>query len=195
MDKDNCIDLSTLEAEAAPFPYCYDTQVLLGGMDLLVYEWLSQTDLWRITHADFYDQYEFSLWDVALPQALQALQSQATVAAITAKFREVFHLSDIQLVGITAHKLVDGQRIAIHNDYIEGEETHRLVIHFNPNWSEENGGLFMIFASPQVEDLSKVILPIHNSAIGFEISRRSHHAVSTIHGLTRYSIVYTFKAS
>jgi hypothetical protein len=106
----------------------------------------------------------------------------------------MFRLTSFELVGITAHKLVDGQRIAIHNDFIEGEETHRFIIHLNPSWTEANGGFFMLFESDKVEGLSKIILPINNSAIGFEISQKSQHAVSEIHGIARYSIVYTFKA-
>jgi Rps23 Pro-64 3,4-dihydroxylase Tpa1-like proline 4-hydroxylase len=92
-----------------------------------------------------------------------------------------------------AHKLVNGQKIAIHNDFNNGDETHRLVIHINPHWKEENGGFLMLFSSSNAEDLSKIINPINNTAFGFEISSSSHHAVSKIYDYIRYTIVYTFK--
>lgn len=195
MSSHSCIDLSTLSFQSSPFPHCYGKDVLVKGIEYIAFQWLSDTSQWSFTKADFYEQHEFSLLGIDLPDGLATLISSETIASIQQKLTQVFKLTLLELVGVTAHKLVDGQRIAIHNDYIEGEETHRLVIHFNPQWTDLHGGYFMLFHSPKVEDVAKVIRPLHNSAIAFEISRKSHHAVSQIHGLDRYSIVYTFKGS
>jgi Rps23 Pro-64 3,4-dihydroxylase Tpa1-like proline 4-hydroxylase len=97
------------------------------------------------------------------------------------------------LVDVVAHKLVNSQHIGVHNDYINGDETHRLVLHFNPDWKEEHGGYLLLFNSSSADDMSKVVSPLNNSAFGFEISKRSHHAVSKIYNFIRYTIVYTFK--
>ena len=104
-----------------------------------------------------------------------------------------FNEDHLEIVGVVAHKLVAGQHIGIHNDFIGAEETHRLVLQFNPHWIEENGGYLILFNSGKVEDVSKIILPLTNTAFGFEISEASYHAVSKIMGPPRYSIVYTFR--
>jgi hypothetical protein len=36
---------------------------------------------------------------------------------------------------MSAHKLTAGQTIRIHNDWIRGEETHRVLIQVNDGWS------------------------------------------------------------
>ena len=136
---------------------------------------------------------EFSLQAVELPDRLKCLVSQETVLKTNLGMQAAFAVSGLELVGIVAHKLVEGQHIGIHNDFIAGEETHRLVVQINPHWTDENGGYLMLFNSENVEDVSKVVKPLNNTAFGFEISKRSHHAVSKIYGLSRYSIVYTFR--
>ena len=61
------------------------------------------------------------------------------------------------------------------------DETHRLVAHINPTWTDANGGYLMLFNSSNSEDVSKVIRPLNNSGFGFAISKDSHHAISKIH--------------
>ena len=87
-----------------------------------------------------------------------------------------------------------GQRIAIHNDYLIGEETHRLIVQVNRGLKDEDGGFFMLFNSFDASDVHRVLRPIHGSAIGFEISPASHHAVSRLYGEERYTLVYSFYA-
>ena len=89
---------------------------------------------------------------------------------------------------------MEGQTIRIHNDYVEGHETHRLLIQLNDGWTDENGGMLMLFGSASHRDLKRVVRPLHGSALSFEISPDSYHAVSTIHGGERFTLVYSFKA-
>ena len=45
-------------------------------------------------------------------------------------------------------KLVKGQTIRIHNDYLgeeEEAETHRILLQLSENWKEDNGGYLMFF--------------------------------------------------
>lgn len=93
---------------------------------------------------------------------------------------------------IIAHKLIDNQTIRIHNDYLENEDSdsHRLLIQLNPNWQEENGGFLMFF--DEQEEITDIILPTVGSIQGFEISRISNHAVSTIHNAERYTLTFYF---
>ncbi|HBQ3265387.1 TPA: 2OG-Fe(II) oxygenase, partial [Klebsiella pneumoniae] len=95
-------------------------------------------------------------------------------------------------VDIVAHKLISGDKIKIHNDFIEGQESHRILFHFNKNWKEENGGYFMIFSKDEPESLEKIIPPLHGSVQGFEISQNSHHAVSQVYDFERYTVIYSF---
>jgi Rps23 Pro-64 3,4-dihydroxylase Tpa1-like proline 4-hydroxylase len=101
----------------------------------------------------------------------------------------------LDLVEVTAHKLLPGQTIRIHNDYVEGGESHRLLIQLNRGWTDSQGGLLMLFDSSRIDDVRRVIRPLHASATAFAISAKSFHAVSTIRGGERYTLVYSFKAS
>lgn len=193
MQELGCISLSASKFEDAPFPHICCSSVLQRDIESRLYEWLESTDEWSLTEADFYTQYEFVISSANLPEHLRCLVSSDTIETIKAAFKKEFGIKSPETVSIVAHKLVDGHTIGIHNDYINGDETHRLVIQINPQWNAANGGFLMLFSSPRAEDVSKVIQPINNSAFGFEISDKSYHAVSTVNKFSRYSVVYTFK--
>ena len=97
-------------------------------------------------------------------------------------------------IDCTVHKLVPGQRIRIHNDFIPGEETHRLLIQLNRGWHDDQGGFLMLFNSADPSDVHRVLSPSHDSVVGFAISESSNHAVSTIHGGERFTLVFSFYA-
>jgi len=101
--------------------------------------------------------------------------------------------SKLELIDITVHRLIPGQTIRIHNDYLNGEETHRLLIQLNSGWDLAKGGMLMLFGGPSPEDLTAIFEPTHRSAFGFEISNRSFHAVSTVRDSDRFTLVYTFR--
>jgi len=193
MNNFESIKFSCLTFADNPFPHFCSTSILQKSIESKLFDWFEHTGEWNLTKTEFYEQYEFSFLNVMLPKDLQCLISQKTVAIIEKEFKNVFNAKSFELVGVTAHKLTNGQRIGVHNDFIQGEETHRLVIHINPTWTDSNGGFLILFNSENSEDISKIIMPMNNSAFGFEISNRSHHAVSKIYDFSRYSIVYTFK--
>jgi Rps23 Pro-64 3,4-dihydroxylase Tpa1-like proline 4-hydroxylase len=193
MNEYNSIDLSSVVLECDPFPHLNGAAVLQDHLENLLFDWFEHTDAWTLAETDFYEQYEINMLDIVLPNPLSRLVSEAVVNAIREKYMVVFNLHTLELVGLVAHKLITGQKIGIHNDFIDDEETHRLVIHVNPRWSDENGGYLMLFHSGNVTDVAKVIPPAHNTMFGFEISPRSHHAVSKIYDYTRYTLIYTFK--
>ena len=126
--------------------------------------------------------------DVAL------LAADATVAAMRDLISELFNRRLRTIVDVTAHRLTKGQRIRIHNDYLEGGETHRLIVQVNRGWSAGDGGYLLFFGGGEPEDLRVVLAPVSRQALIFEISRRSHHAVSQVTRGERYSIVYSFHA-
>lgn len=175
-----------------PFPHFTTSKVFNSELADDLLSWLNECSLWKLTETNFYTQYEFSLLETELPAQLQILSSEAFTKQIGQILSKAFSADSLRLVGITAHKLIDGFKMGIHNDFIGKEETHRLVIQLNTGWTEKNGGYLMLFNSKKVQDVSNLIIPIHNSGIGFEISQKSYHAVSTIYGFERYTLVYTF---
>ena len=186
------VTLHEPQFDTVPFPHFSCSQVFDKGLDRELLNWFKATDLWSLTKTDFYTQYEFSLLDCTLPQQLQALASKKTIGLIIQSFKEKFDVDSLDLVGLTAHKLIDGHRMGVHNDFIGKDESHRLIIQLNEHWTQQNGGFLMLFGSNDPNDVAKVVQPLHNSGVGFEISPLSYHAVSTIHNFLRYTLVYTF---
>lgn len=181
--------------DSNPFPHLLIERLLSDQSEVELLHWLKSVSFWKIIETEFYEQYEFSLLDFNPPIELTELTSVGWIDKLKSLFKTYFNVSQLSLVDITAHKHVSGQSIGIHNDCIGGDETHRIVLQINSGWKEENGGYQMLFSSGNAEDVAKVIRPISNSAMGFEISERSHHAVSQVMDFTRFSLVYTLKSS
>jgi Rps23 Pro-64 3,4-dihydroxylase Tpa1-like proline 4-hydroxylase len=181
---------------AAPFPHLRVTKILCRDDADRVLLWLQEEAPWKLTVANFYEQYEFSLLHSPLAPGIACLIQANFIEMITAKIEESFGLGEqLELVEVSAHKLTQGQTIRIHNDFIGSEETHRLLIQLNSGWEASQGGLLMLFASDMPESLQSVLLPTHGSGFAFEISPNSFHAVSSINSGERYTLVYTFRRS
>ncbi|GAA1782979.1 hypothetical protein GCM10009795_031610 [Nocardioides hankookensis] len=150
------------------------------------------TNSWKRVNEYFYDQYEFSLYDANLPDEILFLKEYFFCDELKSFIENKFDVVLKNKVDIVAHKLISGDKIKIHNDFIEGQESHRILFHFNKNWKEENGGYFMIFSKDEPESLEKIIPPLHGSVQGFEISQNSHHAVSQVYDFERYTVIYSF---
>jgi len=184
-------DLARLHNE--PFPHISLPDLIAPDSAEAVLSWLRFDAPWRLKVTDFYEQHEFSLLAEQVPAECEFLVDPAFVAVLTGHLQPLFAAGSLHLVDIAAHRLTAGQTIRIHNDYLGGEETHRLLVQFNTGWDDSNGGLLMLFGADDVSSLSRAIIPRHASGLGFEISPSSYHAVSTIHGGERYTIVYTFR--
>lgn len=154
--------------------------------------WLENHAPWKLSKTDFYEQYEFNFLDIKLPSELAFLNSRDHLSLVTRQVEAAFSVKLTDQVDFTAHKLLPGQRIRIHNDYIPGHETHRLLVQLNRGWKDENGGMLIFFNSQNTSDIHKIFRPLHTSAVGFSISPNSLHAVSTIHGGERFTLVYSF---
>lgn len=187
------IDLDEVEVSEEPFHHFSKTNLFPEDHGNRALEWLETELEWEYTETDFYTQYEFSIKNIQIPEHVSFINSDFTVHYIKQKFSTIFHAPNLVLVDITIHKLLDGHKMGVHNDFIGGEESHRLVVQLNAGWREENGGYLMLFNSRNPQDVSKLVRPVHNTAIGFAISPRSFHAVSRVNDFTRYTIVYTFK--
>lgn len=189
------IDFTELEVQTEPFDYFILPKAFEDKESLSILQWLETDVPWKLVEADFYTQYEFDFEDVSLPEELAFLYQRNFLDYLIRKFEDVFSTKLADQVDVTAHKLVEGHTIRLHNDFIPGQETHRLLIQLNHNWKDENSGFLLFFNSSDPKDIHRVIRPIHNSSVGFAISPRSNHAVSTIHNGERYTLVYSFYAT
>ncbi len=180
--------------ESNPFEHLLIPHVLGEAGSEAVLVWFETSAPWRLKVASFYEQYEFSLLDCELPPAIDALLGRHIVQGVRSKVEAVFETRLDERCDVTAHKLVRGQRIRIHNDYIPGQETHRVLVQLNRGWADENGGILMLFASDDAADLVKAFRPQHDTGFAFAIGPGSHHAVTPIASGDRYTLVFSFYA-
>lgn len=183
-----------VRAAHEPFPHMRIEGILTDEHAGAALAWLRDHAPWNLRIEDFYEQHEFSLLNTELGEAVATLAAPAFVEAVRHEMQDRFSvLGALQLVDVTAHRLTCGQTIRIHNDFLEGEETHRLLIQLNDGWDVGRGGLLMLFAGSTPETLRHVVMPTHASGFAFEISPTSFHAVSSVVSGERFTVVYTFR--
>ena len=175
-----------------PFPYYICHTLFDREFSYTLLNWLKSDAPWSLTVTDFYEQYEFSFFEIDLPASLACIMSQNFSDAIKNVVAKIFNARLAERFDLTAHKLTANQTIRLHNDYIEGQETHRVIIQLNEGWELNQGGLLILFNSKDPTDIHRALLPVHNSCLAFEISQKSNHAVSTILSGERYTLVYSF---
>lgn len=188
------LSFSPFEIFTEPFPYAVSACSFDDGVSADILAWLESQAPWKLVETDFYEQFEFSFVDAVLPARLTFLREQTFIDSLATEIQNLFGVSLSGRVDATAHRLLPGQRIRIHNDFIPEAETHRLLIQLNRGWEDGDGGYLLFFNSPDPVDVHKVFRPVHNSAVAFAISPDSHHAVTTVHGGERYTLVYSFYA-
>ena len=127
-----------------------------------------------------------------MPSPLKFLTEQPFLNDLRSKVERIFEVRLEDRIDCTVHKLVPGQRIRIHNDFIPGQETHRVLVQLNRGWHDDQGGFLMFFNSQDPSDVHRVFSPVHDSVVGFAISEDSNHAVSTVHGGERFTLVFSF---
>lgn len=189
------VNLSSVRLEMDPFPFSVLPEALCPEVEQATLSWFERAAPWRLTEESFYSQHEFDMRDVDLPRDVGQLADDTTTAEMRDMMSDLFRRRLRATVDVTAHRLTKGQRIRIHDDYIEGAETHRLIVQLNRGWSVGDGGHLLLFGSGEPEDVRVVLAPVSRQALIFEISRRSHHAVSEVVRGERYSIVYSFHAA
>ena len=188
------VDLSSASLESDPFPFSVVPDALSDSIEQVTLSWFELAAPWRLTEESFYSQHEFDMRNIELPSDVAQLAADSILAAMRELISGLFQRRLGTTVDVTAHRLTAGQRIRIHNDYLEGGETHRLIVQLNRGRAFSDGGHLLLFGGRKPEDVRVVLAPMSKQAMLFEISQRSHHAVSeVVHG-ERYSIVYSFHA-
>ena len=184
-------ELNSIEYDTLPFEHFVGRAVQTTDRQAWL-DWFEQDAPWQLTTTDFYEQYEFSLLHTPLTPILWPLACRKTLKSLRDQVASHFCHPLSERVDVTAHKLLPQQTIRIHNDLIAGGESHRLLLQLNRSWQPEHGGYLMFFAGPQPETVSKIVEPRHGSVQAFAISHQSYHAVSTVHGGERFTVVYSF---
>lgn len=188
------LDFSPFAVFSEPFPYAVSPLAFNRAISYDILEWLEAEAPWKLVETDFYEQFEFNFVDAIVPGHLTFLQNELFLDALRSIVQKLLGVSLRERIDATAHRLVKGQRIRIHNDFLQGGETHRLLIQLNRGWRDEDGGFLLFFNSPDPTDIHKIFRPVHNSAVVFAISPDSNHAVTTIHESDRFTLVYSFYA-
>ena len=177
-----------------PFRYFLARQCLAPHTEKSLLKWFESHAPWKLVVADFYEQFQFCMSDTSVPQNISHLVSSDNLTKLRLEMEQLFHVSFDDQINLVAHKLVPGQRIAIHNDFLKGEETHRLIVQINHGLRDEDGGFFILFNTEDPKDIHRIFRPIARSGIGFEICENSNHAVSQLYGGVRYTLVYSLYA-
>jgi len=188
------LDFSPFEVFSEPFPYAVSSRAFREDISFDILKWLETQAPWKLVETDFYEQFEFSFADASFPDRLTFLWEETFLASLRTEVQKHLGISLEGRVEATAHRLVPGQRIRVHNDFLPGGETHRLLIQLNRGWRDEHGGFLLFFNSPDPAHIHKIFHPVHNSGILFAISSNSNHAVTTIYGGERFTLVFSFYA-
>ncbi len=181
-------------AVAQPFPHLYFHAPLDGVLAHGMVEDF-QCLPWRLSSTDFYDQYEVSLMDRdwAVGPALELFQQAVQSEALATVMAKIVGSPRLLVSDIACHLSKKGQSIGIHNDVSDAGEVCRLTIHLTPDWQPQDGGHFVTFASPSVNDAVAAYPPTFNTAVLFKIGASSFHAVSEIGSdRPRLSVVVAF---
>jgi hypothetical protein len=182
-----------VEARFDPFPHAVAPLLLSPEIADRALVWLETEAPWKLHVEDFYEQHECPLSAATLPRELSELVSAEAVQGYAATMLAPLRSGELTFADATAHRLTGGQSIRIHNDYIEGAETHRIIVQLNSGWADENGGFLMFFSSSDASDVARVLRPVHGSAVSFEISPNSFHAVSRSVKGERYTLVFSYR--
>jgi len=177
---------------SSPFQHYIASKGLTEHAAASFLDWFQNGAPWHLVEADFYEQYELNLCEIDLPNHLKLIRDKENLSHMRSLIESTFSVTLTDRVDLTAHKLLQGQTIRIHNDFIPGAETHRILIQLNSGWSDNNGGLLIFFNSDNPTDINRALRPLHNSCVAFAIGPNSLHAVSTISASERYTLVCSF---
>ena len=176
----------------SPFPYVQFKQFFTHSYASSLLEWFEDCIKWELKTTDFYQQYECNFKQHPVPQDIHFFQEEPFLNILRKEMGNMFHATFLPKIDITAHKMVKGHQIEIHNDFLPDEKCCRLVIYFNKRWQPNYGGELILFNSYQAHDVHKMIPPYHNTGIAFQINSLSLHEVKPLLKGPRYSLVYTF---
>ena len=189
----NPVTPSSVQSYTTPYPHFLINSVFESTDADLLLQWLEQEATWHFHQEGFFEQYESRLTTEVLPPSIESILSTNALLPLRQYLENFLDTKVSEETSISAHKLVPGQGIGIHNDAPnEGSETHRFVLQLNRGFVDENGGYLVVFNSNNSGDIARVIRPVHNTGFGFSMSDSSYHAVTDVRHGERYTIVFSF---
>ncbi len=186
------LEISLIDERKWPFHYALFETVFPDHVHASILRWLEATQFWKVARTDFYEQFEFCLDHVVVPQRVRFLVESSFKSELRVMMETILETKLSPRIRVLAHMLVPGQHIAIHNDMNAFGESHRLTVQINSGLKESDGGYFLLFGSADVSDVHRILKPISNSAIAFAISPDSYHAVTSQHRGRRFTLVFSF---
>ena len=195
MTQPRLTDPDSLRIFHEPFPHFTATAILDEDSIAALLSWFEAAASWKLVETDFYEQHELERDREERQKPLDFLTNRDFLEKVREEASGLFSVPFAERVEWTVHKLLAGQRIRIHNDLLDGGETHRVILHMNRGWSLSKGGFLMFFNSPDPADVHRVLVPQNGSLVGFEISEKSRHAVSLVVAGERFAIVYSLHAA
>lgn len=174
----------------SPFPHVWLPRIFPPDANDKIKNWLECQGFWKYTEEDFYRQFEFDLMSKQLPPDISFLTSNETLQTMTSWLQRKFNTPTVQTTEIVAHYLSVGQGMGIHNDYIFGGDTLRLLLQIGQGVS---GGEIVLLNESRAQSISRVIHHTHGTGLAFAISQRSYHAVARVISGLRFTIVYSFR--
>ena len=173
-----------------PFHHAWIPRVFPENANDRILQWLEEDIPWKYTEEDFYRQFEISLASLQLPADLGFLVGEDTLSRMTRWLQTEFNTPEIEPTEIVAHLLTKGHGMGVHNDYRPGGEALRLLLQFG---RDVVGGETVMFRNSRPESICRIIRPVHGTALAFEISEISYHAVGRVQKGQRFTLVYSFQ--
>lgn len=183
------------QAEAivsSPYPHHHSNQALEKTDFEHVVQWMRNHALWERKVTAFYDQFNCTNVDGMLDDDQRA-SIEARIRT-TAERAHGIHLHDY--CELTAHRMVSGQRIGIHNDDPTDEpeyENVRVLVFVGRSSRHDVPGLLMLDRSVPNDEMQAVQYDFWpNQAVSIPLGPTSFHAVLEIEDGYRDTLLFSF---
>jgi hypothetical protein len=178
-----------------PFPHFTLDSVFDDDLAEHLLIWLEHDAPWKCQSRDFYLQHGCSGLDELLKGTpAHAAVSPEMIETIRKQCERIFGAPLLAgHVQVSAHRMVAGHRIGVHNDQpTGGTDTHRLVVNLNRGVDDLSGGELVLFDRDDPAGSAVFVSRKHNSGAAMMFSARSWHCVEEIRAGVRYSLLYSF---
>ena len=176
----------------SPFPHAVSTAFFDSADAEELMEWFEHDAPWRYRREDFYTQHEFGFHESTLPPVAERVGGSRFVRSLREQIERTFHVRLRDSVDVTAHRLGPSDAIGLHNDFVPGGETHRVIAQLNRGWPREAGGDLLLYNA--AEEPEARYAPASNTAVTLALAPDSLHSVTPVMASGRYTLVYSFSA-
>ena len=175
---------------ALPFPHLLWNNFLPPSIADQALSWLETVHIWKREESDLHLYDALNLSDIHIPGVVGGLVSAWFLGCVRRSLKEAFQVELSSVVRVQVHRLLPGHVIGKHTDAQVHEV--RVVVTLCRSRPALSGGESVLFALPDEYMQRCVYPPHHNQAVGFQTGAVTPHAVSQVHGGTRFSLVYRF---